>query len=415
MLLLLRVILYSIAIPALIIAICISLSTSNKTITIPQWQLTSADIQRAKKILHANQHSADQVVSLSLSERDLNIACAYLLNLYTDSQSLVKLSTNYLSFQLRFTLPNNLFGRYLDIQFQLYIPPYQAPKIKNLQLGQMTIADAYAGFLIDKAIQHTRLNQYLNLLRQNLKEIHLTSGQLRIKYQLPIQASAKIQSLLTPNIDERALNQYQETLDKTLLKHDAKWRLSLSEILQPLFQLAQQRSTAANAIEENQVVIFIANRYVNNYPRSGNKNKQRKTIPYYPASLYKRTDMAQHFMWSASLSASGSSYLAHLIGVEKELNDAKHGSGFSFIDLAADRAGVTFGEYATANPTQALKIQKKMAHITNYRAFMPEIRDLPENLNVQAFQIQYKSTYSSKYQSVLQEIDQRISACEIYQ
>jgi hypothetical protein len=56
-----------------------------------------------------------------------------------------------------------------------------------------------------------------------------------------------------------------------------------------------------------------------------------------------------------------------------------------------------------------------MAHITNYRAFMPEIRDLPENLNVQAFQIQYKSTYSSKYQSVLQEIDQRISACEIYQ
>ena len=415
MLILLRAILYSIAIPALIIAICITLSTSNKSIAIPQWQLTNTDIQRAKTILHANQHSTNQVVNLSLTERDLNIACAYLLNLYTDSQSLIKLSTDYLSFQLRFTLPNNLFGRYLDLQFQLYIPPYQAPEIRNLQIGQISIADAYAGLFIDKAIQHTRLNQYLSLFSQNLKEIHLYPNQLQIKYQLPTQASAKIQSLLTPNIDQRALNQYQEILDKALLKHDKKWRLSLSEILQPLFQLAQQRSTAANAIEENRLVIFIANRYVNNYPGSGNKNKKRKAIPYYTASLYKRADMAQHFMWSATLSASGSSDLAHLVGVEKELNDAKRGSGFSFIDLAADRAGVKFGEYATANPEQALKIQQKMAHITNYQAFMPEIRDLPENLNARTFNAQYKSTYSTKYQSVLQDIDQRISACEIYQ
>jgi len=415
MLILLRVILYSIAIPALIIATCISLSTSNKIISIPQWQLTNADIQRAKNILHANQHSADQVVSLSLTERDLNIACTYLLNLYADSQSLVKLSANHLSFQLLFTLPNNLFGRYIDLQFQLYISPYQAPKIKNLRIGQIAIADAYAGLFIDKAIQHTRLNQYLSLFSQNLKEIHLRPNQLQIKYQLPTQASAKIQSLLTPNIDERALNQYQETLDKALLKHDKKWRLSLSDILQPLFQLAQQRSTASNAIKENRLVMFIANRYVNNYPGSGNKNKKRKTIPYYTASLYKRVDMAQHFMWSATLSASGSSHLAHLVGVEKELNDAKRGSGFSFIDLAADRAGVSFGEYATTTPEQALKLQQKMAQITDYQAFMPEVRDLPENLNTHAFNAQYESIYSAKYQSVLQDIDQRISASEVYQ
>ncbi len=415
MLLLLRVILSSIAIPALIIAICITLSTSNKSIAIPQWQLTNADIQRAKNILHANQHSTDPIVSLSLTERDLNIACAYLLNLYADSQSRVKLSTDHLSFQLRFTLPNNLFGRYIDLQFQLYIPPYQAPEIRNLHIGQITIADTYAGLLIEKAIQHTRLNQYLSLLSENLKEIQLYPNQLQIKYQLPAEASAKIQNLLTPSIDERALNQYQATLDKVLLKHDAAWRLSLSSILQPLFQLAQQRSTAANAIEENRLVIFIANRYVNNYPNSGSKNRKRKAIPYYTASLYKRIDMAQHFMWSATLSASGSSDLAYLVGVEKELNDAKRGSGFSFIDLAADRAGVKFGEYATANPEQALKIQKKMAHITAYQAFMPDIRDLPENLNAQAFQAQYQSIYSAQYQSVLQDIDQRISAREIYQ
>jgi hypothetical protein len=56
---------------------------------------------------------------------------------------------------------------------------------------------------------------------------------------------------------------------------------------------------------------------------------------------------------------------------------AKKGSGFSFIDLAADRAGIYFGKQATASPEKALKIQEKMANVENYQAFMPDITDLP--------------------------------------
>ncbi|MCF7969714.1 MAG: hypothetical protein K9L22_00920 [Methylococcaceae bacterium] len=415
MLILLRVILYSTALLILLMALCITLSTNNESTDLPKWQLTNDDIQRAKNILHANQQSPEQIIILKLTERDINIASSYLLNLYTATQSQVKLNTDYLFFQLRFALPNHYFSRYIDVQFQLHAPRDQAPEIKNLKIGKITISDLYAGLLIEKAIQHTQLNQYLSLFSENLKEIHIGSDQLQIKYQLSTQVSAKIQSLLIPNIDEVALNQYQETLNKALLKHDAGWRLSLSSILQPLFQLALQRSTAANAIEENRLVIFIANRYVNNYSGSGIKNKKSKAIPYYAATLYKRNDMAQHFMWSATLSASGSSHLAYSVGIEKELGDAKGGSGFSFIDLAADRAGVIFGEYATASPEQALKIQQKMAHISNYQAFMPDIRDLPENLSIQAFEAQYQSIDSPQFQNVINDINQRISSAQIYQ
>ena len=411
MLTLLRVILYCIGIPALIIALSIALSTSNKPRVIPKWELTSADIERAKAILYANQQTTDDIVSLALTERDLNIACAYLLNLFTDSQSHIQLNAEYLNFQLRFTLPDNLFGRYIDIQFQLYIPANHYPNVKNLQIGKITVADLYAGLLIEQAIEHSSLSQYLNLITKNLKDIQLQAQELHIKYQLPATTMHSIQRLLAPKIDERALAQYQAVLDDTLRQHKPRQLLSLSDILQPLFQLAQQRSTRANAIDENRLVIFIANRYIN-HPLPIDKNAP--SLPHYRVFMYRRIDMAQHFMWSAALAASGSAQLANTIGTEKELNDSKRGSGFSFIDLGADRAGMNFGKQATASPEQAMKIQEKMARVEHYQAFMPDIKDLPEGLSSQAFKEQYQSIYSSKYQSILEDIDQRIADCEIY-
>ena len=415
MLTLLRTILYGIGIPAIGIAIIIALSTSNKSTSIPKWKLSNTDIQRAKDIIHANQVATGKFITLDLTERDLNIACTYLLNLYTDSQSHIQLKTGYIAFNLLFNLPENLFGQYIPIQFQLHFPPYHSPEIKNLHIGKIAIADIYAGLLIESAISHTRLNQYLALIRKNLKEIQLHSHQLHIKYQRPAgtqvtTSTRNTREPLAPIIDNHALDLYQQKLNTTLSQHDPDWLLSLSDVLQSLFQLAQQRSTTATAIAENRLAIFVANRYVNDF--QGPSNKQLP--PKYPVYLYKRSDMAQHFMWSATLSALGGSQLAQMIGVEKELYDAKTGSGFSFIDLAADRAGMTFGDLATASPEQAMKIQQQMANIKHYQAFMPNVKDLPERLSSQAFEDQYQTVNSPKYLAMLQKIDQRIAKSEIY-
>ncbi len=409
MLTLLRAIFNIIAIPAIILVIIIALCTSNQTITLPQWQLNNSDIQRAQNILYATQQANTDAINLTLTEHDLNIASSYLLNRYANSRSHIQINPDFIYFRLIFTLANNLFGRYVDIRFQLHISPDSHPHIKNLKIGKIAIADRYAGFLIAKAIAYTRLNQYLTLFKQHLKEIHLENKQLQFKYQLPNSARSRIQQLLSPSIDADALAQYQAKLETTISRHNTVWLLSLANLLQPLFELAQQRSTTGNAIAENRLVIFVVNNYVNHYQHT------TATQQYYPAYLYRRTDMAQHFMLSASLSALGNSHLAQIIGQEKELNDAKKGNGFSFIDLAADRAGVYFGKYATANLEQALKIQKKMATIKNYQAFMPRVSDLPEKLDIINFTTQYQSIYSPKYQAILKEIDRRIAASEIYQ
>ena len=415
MLTLLRAILYSIGILALIIITIIALSTSNKSTHTPKWTLSNIDIQRAKDILHANQQATGKFISLDLTERDLNIACSYLLNLYIESQSDIQLKKDYIAFNLLFTLPENLFGQYVPIRFQLHLLPYQPPEIQKLTIGRITIPDVYAGLLIESSIKYSRLNQYLELISKNIKVIQLQSQQLHIKYQRPVNTVITHATQNNPkqpsaDTDSHALDQYQEKLNIALSHHDPAWLLSLSDVLQPLFQLAQQRSTSSNAIIENRLAIFVANRYVNHTSEPDNKQFTFK----YPVYLYKRPDMAQHFMWSATLSALGGSQLALMIGEEKELNDAKTGSGFSFIDLAADRAGIRFGEQATSNLEKAIKIQQKMATIKHYQAFMPNVKDLPEKLNTKAFKTQYQSIYSQKYQTILQEIDRRIAESEIY-
>ena len=73
-----------------------------------------------------------------------------------------------------------------------------------------------------------------------------------------------------------------------------------------------------------------------------------------------------------------------------------------------------FGRMATKTPETARTLQKKMSTIKDYRAFMPEVRDLPEKMNEKIFKEKFGSVYSTAYQSMLKKIDLRIEMLPIY-
>jgi hypothetical protein len=171
------------------------------------------------------------------------------------------------------------------------------------------------------------------------------------------------------------------------------------------------------AIDENRIVISTINDYVNKQETKKLLSTPETTpakLQQYSAFLYKRIDLAQHFIGSAALTASVSKQAAQIAGVEKELSDAQGGSGFSFIDLAADKAGTRFGELATSSPENARKMQKAMSEIKDYSDFMPDPRDLPEHMNEADFKQRFGSVNSPVYQKISKEIDERISATRIY-
>jgi hypothetical protein len=109
--------------------------------------------------------------------------------------------------------------------------------------------------------------------------------------------------------------------------------------------LAADRSTDGDAVAENRAAIFLLTLYVNGQSletilpdaKSWPQPEMRRAL------LNRRDDFPKHFIISAALAARAGGPLADAVGVYKEIEDSRGGSGFSFNDIAADRAGTRFG------------------------------------------------------------------------
>ena len=70
--------------------------------------------------------------------------------------------------------------------------------------------------------------------------------------------------------------------------------------------------------------------------------------------------------------------------------------------------------FFTGSPENARKIQYAMSGIQDYTAFMPDVRDLPENIEIKELVKQYKSVDSKASQKILKLIDDRIASSSVY-
>ncbi|MGZ8190282.1 MAG: hypothetical protein ACXWTS_03530 [Methylococcaceae bacterium] len=383
------------------------------------WTLSHGDILRAKKILHEGSKSKpDEIGTIELSKGDLNLAANYLLNRYSKSAVNISIKENKLKFTVTTTLPENSLGKYLNITFRLgNVDGNPLPSITKFKAGALLLPANLAAYVIDLFIRHSSLNEYFILATRPIKAVKIEPEKVTITYFSNIETLIQARNFLTSSDNYPALNVYHKKLADIVSQHDPNWRLSLAELLQPLFALAYQRSTLATAIEENRMAILAVNDYVNKHEThkflsSGTKNPAKHK--QYPAFLYKRIDLAQHFIASAAITASVNGEVSKVVGEEKELSDAQSGSGFSFIDLAADKAGTRFGEMATSKPEIARKIQKVMSEIKDYRAFMPDPRDLPEHMDQAEFKQRFGSPSHPDYHKISEQIDDRIAAMPIY-
>jgi len=385
------------------------------------WTLTHEDIVRAKKILHeGSKTKPESLGTIELSKDDLNLAANYLLNRYSKSAVHISLKENKLKFIITTTLPENSLGKYLNITFRLgNVEGSQLPTITKFKAGKLLLPASLAAFVIDNVIRHSSLNNYFILATRPIQAVKIDAEKITITYFSNLGTLMQAKNFLTRGADDPALAVYRQKLTDIIEHHDPKWRLSLAEILKPLFELAYQRSTLDNAIEENRFVIITVNDYVNKKETrrflSPSELKPLNEQRYYSAFLYKRVDLAQHFIGSAAITASVNGQVSQVVGEEKELSDAQEGgSGFSFVDLAADKAGTRFGEMATSTPENARKIQQTMSTIRDYTDFMPDPRDLPEHMNEADFKTRYGSVESPAYQALSRRIDERIAAMPIY-
>ena len=227
---------------------------------------------------------------------------------------------------------------------------------------------------------------------------------------LPAASAAQ---LLSPE-DTARLRVYYEAIGPAVERLPAG--ASVPDLLRPLFQLAASRSVDKTAAAENRAALIALALYVNGKDPSRVIAEARawRRPAWRRLPLARRRDLAQHFTLSAAIAAAAGP-LAHLIGIYKEMEDARGGGGFSFTDLAADRAGTTFGEAATGVPASARRIQARVARGLVDADIMPPVDGLPADLSERDFARQYRGKNEAAFSAVLAEIDRRIAVLPVFE
>ncbi|MFC1764512.1 hypothetical protein ACFL6U_20900 [Planctomycetota bacterium] len=129
-------------------------------------------------------------------------------------------------------------------------------------------------------------------------------------------------------------------------------------------------------------------------------------------TLRGRHDLSQHFWVSAALAVLSDESRSMTVGITKELQDATPGgSGFSFVDLTADRAGILFANAATRNAPSARAMQLRIRDGARIADFCPDIQGLPEGLSRDTFQAEYGGLGGAGTQRVVTDIRRRLATC----
>jgi hypothetical protein len=194
----------------------------------------------------------------------------------------------------------------------------------------------------------------------------------------------------------------------------------LAAYLGPAFSVAQERSQSGDPVEENRALILALAMYFGDSRFQAllgsvkTKDVDDGGFDVARVKLERRHDWVRHFATTAALQVAAGSSVSNLIGVAKEVTDADGPSGFSFTDLAADRAGVRFAEVATASEASARALQSALAAGAKESDFFPRVGDLPEGLTDDVFKARYGDVDSPAYAAVVKQIDTRIGKIALY-
>ena len=381
-------------------------------------RLTPDEVQRAKQLLseHDPRKLKDgEVKSISVSTRELSLASNYLVHLLGNGGSVITMKDGYLAAQATVQLPKNPIDGYINIDLAL-IQTADLPRIDHLRIGQLEIPEWLANMGLHRGFDSLYSKPGYQFTSEVIHDVAMSQDRLNITYQWKSEITDVVRGALISSQEQERLKAYHQQLTHLTSRMPAGSQVSLINLLQPLFTLAQERSKTSNAEEENRAALLVLSAYVNGrgIKRLVHEAENWTTPIRHTVTLKGRKDFSQHFMTSASLSMMGGQVLSDAIGLFKEVDDSRGGSGFSFADLCADKAGTAFGERATSN-NHAGRFQKRVTDSTREGDFMPVTSDLPEHMPNAEFQNRFGGLNSSRYNRMVEKIDERITALRLYQ
>ena len=192
------------------------------------------------------------------------------------------------------------------------------------------------------------------------------------------------------------------------------------QMLDRAFAFAEDNSRGTDPVLANQAAILalgvilgddkvvqVGRSEIDN-ARKAERESLRRTV-----TIHGRNDLSRHFSVSAGLTVLSDAHRALAVGIVKETSDSNPGgSGFSFVDMTANKAGIRFAVLATQDAKSARAMQMRMIHGSKRFKFVPSIDGLPENLTSDEFQTDFGGLGGTKTREIFGEIDRRINECD---
>lgn len=396
-------------------------------------QLNAAAVRNSQQLFNnLNQSMRDPGQQLVIQTNADELNAAFVLASRTLPGFQGKTQINPAGLTILMTMPLDLLSYRLYINADIQIEPSDGPlQVRQVQLGRLTLpGDMALGLLGWVADQLWGPGEGAALLakvrsvtvQQDAVKVELSKSEGFSLSQLKLSGVSLYKQWFSSD-EQTALIEHYYALALAHSQQQAATQSSYSLIsyLQVLLREADRRSkeTPEQAVRENQAVILALAQLL------GGRNLQLlvneiKTNPQGKlprVTLARRPDLQQHFVYSATLHVLGNQRLSSAVGEAKELLDSLNGgSGFSFVDLLADRAGIRFARLAGASPQSARAVQQFFAlQDRTEQELFPNKSRLPEGLPQAMFEQQYQSIDSAVYQQMVAEIDRRLNALPLYQ
>ena len=353
-----------------------------------------------------NRHEGDRVM-LTLSQREANILGSYLIDKLGAGRLAVSLERDRARLAVSLGLPWDPQGHFINLELEL-VGGDRLPRIAQARLAGLPIPGALVQTLTDRLVE--TLDQ-----SHILQRVDLIPGLALVTYEWHPEAFDQVGSGLLSAADRTRVLPYQELLLKHTAKRPQDDAIPLSELLSLVLTEASRRD-GTDPPAENRVALLALTAYVNHQTvRDPARPAAASPRPVWrPVVLNERVDLAQHFMTSGAITAQGGDALSDLIGLFKEVADSQDGSGFSFADLTADRAGTRFASLATGDHKGALAVQDAARKGLREGAILPALEGLPEGLDQATFAATFQDTRSPAYRRISDHIEQRIDALPLF-
>ncbi len=383
--------------------------------------ITPEQIARAKLILdtHHYQVRPGTLATVNIRSDDLDIALNYLAYHFGQGYAKAKVRDNRVQLLASLPVPAKITGGYFNLKATL-TEANGSPGLSSMRIGSLSIPDSFANLLASQLLAWLQtISPDMRVGLDAFRKLQFSRDGMTVSYYWQGWNTGKdshspLGSLLSSRQDLDRLLRYHRFLNERNRQHNSQ-PIPLSEILTQVMRETVQHSPQGNVLEEFCAAILITAFHVLQLP-------PRLILPEaadWPdpvrisITLDGRADFAMHFMASAAITTFTDTVLSNAIGLYKELEDARSGSGFSFNDMIANRSGTSFAEKATVNQDSARKMRNMILSGIHDTDLIPYWRDLPEHMTEDTFKARFGGIDSPQYHKIMDKIERRVASLRL--